>query len=162
MGRPLWCACGSAVPWSWDIWSAHNSQHLWDPYSFTHILHGLAFFAASWLLCRGWPLSKRFALTAALETLWEIVENSPLVIERYRATAVAAGYFGDSLLNSASDVGACLFGFWLASRLSWRASVAVFVATELALMLSVRDSLLLSSVQLVFPVAAISAWQSGP
>ncbi|MBI4346998.1 MAG: DUF2585 family protein [Elusimicrobia bacterium] len=162
MARPLWCACGSAVPWSWDIWSAHNSQHLWDPYSFTHVLHGFAFFAAAWLLVRGWPFWKRFALAGALETLWEVVENSPLVIERYRATAVAAGYFGDSLLNSASDVGACLLGFWLASRLPWRATAAAFVAVELALVASVRDSLILSSVQLVYPVAALSAWQAPP
>lgn len=162
MGRRLWCACGSAVPWSWDVTSAHNSQHLIDPYSFTHVLHGLALFAAMRFLLPGWSPARRLALAAALEALWELVENSPFVIARYRATAVAAGYFGDSLLNSASDVGACLAGFWLASRLPWKASAALFVATEAALLLAVRDSLVLSSLQLVYPVAAVSAWQALP
>ena len=160
MGRTLWCRCGSAVPWSWDVWSAHNSQHLLDPYSFTHVLHGLAFFAALWLIAgERVPLVWRAALTAVLESGWEILENSPIVIERYRTTTMSLDYFGDSVVNALADVAACLFGFWVASKLPWKVSVAIFVVTEVVLLLWVRDSLLVNILQLVYPLEAIKTWQ---
>lgn len=162
LGRTPWCACGSAVPWSWDVWSRHNSQHLLDPYTFTHVLHGLGFFALTWLLLgRRVPLAWRAVITAGLESAWEVLENSPAVIERYRAETMSLDYFGDSVANSASDAGACLFGFWIASRLPWKWSVALFIATELVLLAWVRDSLVVNVIQLVWPIAAIKAWQTG-
>ena len=162
MGRVLWCKCGSAVPWSWNVWSMHNSQHVLDPYAFTHVLHGVGFFAILWLaLGRRVQPIWRMAITAALESGWEILENSPIVIERYRTTTMSLDYMGDSVVNSMADVGACLFGFWLASKLPWKVSVAFFVVTEVVLLLWVRDSLLVNILQLVWPIEAIKTWQMG-
>lgn len=162
MGRTIWCSCGSPVPWSWDIWSSHNSQHLVDPYLFTHVLHGVAFFGALWLVAgRHVPLVWRATIAIVLEAGWEILENSPVVIERYRATTMSLDYYGDSVLNSVSDIGACLFGFWLASRLPWKLSLALFFATEIVLLWWVRDSLLVNILQLLWPIEAIKQWQMG-
>ena len=162
MGRRVWCECGSPVPWAWDVWSKHNSQHLIDPYAFTHILHGVAFYAILWLaLGRRLPPVWRAAITASLESSWEILENSPLIIERYRAATISLDYFGDSVVNSIADVGACLLGFWIAWKLPWRVSLALFVVTEIVLLLWVRDSLLMNILQLVYPIEAVKNWQMG-
>lgn len=158
-GRPWWCACGKAGLWDGDIWSAHNSQHLFDPYSFTHILHGV-------LLCGliVWALRKTpwiWQLTAALaaEALWEVFENSRFIIQRYREATIGLGYEGDSIVNSLGDLLCCAVGFLLARRLGFWRSLVLFVAIELALLLWVRDNLTLNALMLIRPIEAIKAWQ---
>ncbi len=160
-GRRWWCACGSFVPWSWNIHSAHNSQHLIDPYTITHVLHGVLFYAVfSWL--PAWvSTSRRFALTVFLEACWEVLENSPLIIERYRSATIALGYVGDSVLNSLSDILACAFGFWLASRFPAKWTVALVVASELLMLIFYRDNLALNIVMLIRPFPSLRDWQMG-
>lgn len=160
MGRHTWCDCRSVIPWSWDVWSKHNSQHILDPYSFTHVLHGLAFFAGLWVLAGSrLSIAWRCAATAVLESAWEILENSPIVIERYRAATISLDYFGDSVVNSIADVACCLLGFWIASKLPWRVTLAAFFVTEAMLLWWVHDSLLLNILQLVWPLEAVKQWQ---
>ena len=161
MGRRLWCACGSPAPWSWDIFSAHNSQHLIDPYTFTHVLHGVLYYALLRLaLGTRWP-SARLLLALAIEVAWEIVENTPAVIAAYRKTTLAAGYTGDTIANSLADVAACLLGYAAAMSLPAVVSAAGVVAVEAALLLTIRDSLLLNIVMLLRPIEAIRTWQAG-
>ena len=107
------------------------------------------------------PGAKVGVATAVLESGWEILENSPIVINRYRAATISLDYFGDSIVNSMADVGAWLCGFWIASKLPWRVSVILFVVTELVLLMWVRDSLLLNILQLVYPIEAVKTWQMG-
>lgn len=160
MGRAPWCSCGSPVPWSWDVWSTHNSQHVLDPYAFTHVLHGLAFFGGLWVLAgTRVPIAWRGAAAAMLESGWEILENSPIVIERYRAATISLDYFGDSVANSMADVACCLLGFWIASKLPWKVTLAVFFVTESVLLWWVHDSLLLNILQLVWPLESVKQWQ---
>lgn len=169
MGRVWWCKCGQPWPWSGEVLSMHNSQHLVDPYSFTHAQHGLVFYAllalGAWLAARagrgGWPLGWRAVGAVVLEAAWEVIENTPLVIDRYREATVSLDYYGDSVANSVGDLGCCLVGFWLASRLPAWASVALFVGTELAMLAWIRDSLVLNVWMLVWPLDAIRRWQSG-
>lgn len=158
-GRIWWCACGRPRIWDGDIWSAHNSQHLFDPYSFTHILHGL-------LLCGVilWTLPRigrigQLTIAIAAEALWEVFENTPFVIQRYREATIGLGYEGDSIANSMGDLLCCVMGFLLARRLRFRRSLVLFVAIELALLLWVRDNLTLNVLMLIHPVEAIKAWQ---
>lgn len=161
MGRRAWCACGGWSPVSFDTWSAHNSQHLLDAYSFTHFQHGLVFFLALSVLGRDrWP-GQRLVVAAVVEGAWEILENTPMVIEHYRATTISLEYFGDSVANSLSDLGCCLAGYLVAARLRWWGTVAVFVAIELTLVLTLRDSLLLNVLMLLWPVEAVRTWQGG-
>ena len=160
-GRTWWCACHQFFPWAGDIWSSHNSQHLFDPYSFTHILHGFAF---CWLLSLVVPrLSAwwRLALATFLEAAWEIFENTEFVIQRYREETLALGYNGDSVFNSFGDILICIAGFMIAQRLGFRRSVIVFVATELVLLVWIRDSLLLEILMLIYPIDSLKAWQMG-
>ncbi|WP_286763300.1 MULTISPECIES: DUF2585 family protein [Rhodopirellula] len=160
MGRRFWCECGSWVPWSWDIWTAHNSQHLIDPYFFSHVLHGVLFF---WVL-RWVPRLNRtqcLLIALGLEASWEILENSPLIIKRYREATMAVGYTGDSIANSVTDLAACMLGYWFSSRFPWRWSVALFVASEILMLIMIRDNLLLNVLMLVSPIPAIQEWQSG-
>ena len=158
-GRIWWCACGHWNPWDGDIWSAHNSQHWLDPYSFTHVLHGVMLCGVLvWLLQRV-PLIWRLTLAVAVEALWEILENSPFIIQRYREATIGLGYEGDSIANSMADILCCAIGFLLARKLGLRWSVVLFVLTELVLLVWVRDNLTLNVLMLTYPVDAIKAWQ---
>ena len=161
-GRTWWCACGQPNLWSGDPQSSHSSQHLFDPYSFTHILHGALICG---MLALTLPrLSPAGALTATvfLEALWEILENSPFIIGRYRTSTIALGYEGDSIVNSLGDILSCSLGFLLARRIGWRWSIVMVVVTESILLLWIRDNLLLNVVMLIWPIDAIKTWQAGP
>ena len=160
-GRPWSCTCGYPLVWSGDPSSSDTSQHLFDPYSFTHVLHGFAFYGALALTATRLPVSGRFSIAVALEGVWETVENSDFVIRRYREGTAALGYEGDAIVNSLGDMTACGLGFLLAYRLGARRTLALFVATEVVLILWIRDSLLLNVLMLVYPIDAIKAWQMG-
>ena len=165
MGRPLICECGTVKLWWGVVQSAENSQHLTDWYSFSHVIHGLLFYGAAHLLWRRWKLlgglPARWALPIALviEAAWELFENSPMIIDRYRAVTVSWGYSGDSIVNSVSDIGWMAAGFWLASRLPVKASIAIGIAFELFTLAMIRDNLTLNVLMLVWPVEAIKVWQ---
>ena len=161
MGRRVWCSCGSPIPWSWDIWSPHNSQHLLDPYTFTHVLHGALYYAVLWLLLGSrWP-PLRALLAVMVEVGWEVGENTDAIIQAYRESTISLNYYGDSIMNSVGDVIAFALGYAGAMRLPIWLSALVFVAVEATLLLTIRDSLLLNIVMLLHPVAAIKMWQMG-
>jgi hypothetical protein len=161
MGRPWWCACGGWSLWSGEVNSQHNSQHLFDHYSATHVLHGFLFWwGLHWLSPR---VSERWLLPAAvlLETVWELAENSPVIINRYRTATLALGYEGDSVLNSLCDILCAAVGFVLARRLGWTWGLAFFVVVELVVVWLIRDNLTLNILMLVVPLPRIKAWQMG-
>jgi hypothetical protein len=162
LGRPWWCEAGDAVPWSWDVWSRHNSQHLLDPYTVTHAMHGVLAYGLLWLaLGRVAAVPARAALALAGEVAWEVVENTDAMIERYRTTTLSLDYYGDSVVNSLGDVGAFVLGWAAASAVpAWTAAAAV-VAAEAFLLLAIRDGLLLNVLMLVHPIDAVKAWQLG-
>ena len=159
MGQPLWCKCGGWSPGWWDIWSSHNSQHLIDPYTASHVLHGVIFCGLFFWLPRSVSLNVRFLTAIVLAVGWEILENSPIIIERYRAATIATGYSGDSVANSIADILACAVGYAIAFRLRAAKSLVFFFATELLVLVCVRDCLILNVVMLVYPIEAIKVWQ---
>lgn len=165
MQRPPICACGTVKLWHGVVQSAENSQHIADWYTFSHVIHGLIFYALAHLLWRKWRLfdgaPTRWALPIAviLEASWEILENSPMIIDRYRAVTVSFGYSGDSIINSVADIGWMMLGFWLAARLPWKASLALAFAFELMTLVIIRDNLTLNVLMLVHPIEAIRVWQ---
>jgi len=146
--------------WDGDIWSSENSQRVADAYSFSHIAHGILFFALLWLVARRLPVSYRFLIAVLLEAGWEVLENSPIIINRYREATIALGYVGDSVLNSCSDIVMMALGFWFASRMKLWVSVAVVLAMEVFCLLWVRDNLTLNIIMLIHPIDALKAWQS--
>ncbi len=160
MGQPVWCKCGGWSPWSWDIWSSHNSQHLIDPYTFTHIVHGLILCGLVYWLPRSVPAGVRFLAAVVLESGWEILENSPLIIERYREVTISQDYVGDSVANAVGDILACVVGYGIALRLRTVKSLMFCAATELILAMTIRDGLILNIIMLVCPLEAIKQWQS--
>ena len=161
MGRRPWCQCNSVIPWSWDIWSMHNSQHLLDPYTFTHVQHGVLLYALLWaVLGARWPAG-RALLAVAVEAAWEIVENTNIVIESYRESTMALNYTGDSIANSIADIIAFGLGYSAAIWLpAWVAAVG-FLGVEMSLLLTIRDGLLLNILMLLHPIEAIKTWQIG-
>ena len=161
-GRLWWCPAGDLSPWSWDIWTQHNSQHIVDPYSFTHMLHGVLEFWILTLVFRRMPLAWRLFIAVLVESSWEVAENSSYVIERYRAATISLAYFGDSIVNSISDILCCSGGFLLAGKLGLLRSAALFIATEVVLTLWIHDSLLINIIMLIYPIDAIKAWQVAP
>lgn len=160
-GRGWWCACGRSFPVSWVVQSQHNSQHLLDAYSLSHVLHGVLFFGLLWLFRRQLTLGARAAIAAAIEIGWEVLENSPIVIERYRKATVSLGYTGDSIVNSVGDVASFVLGFYLARKLRLWRSVAIFVVVELLMLWMIRDNLVLNVLMLLWPLDAVRRWQSG-
>lgn len=160
MGQPWWCKCGQLYPWTNDSVSSHNSQHLGDPYSFSHFQHGLFFYLALWLLFRHrLNLASRGLLMVGLEAVWEIFENTPFTIERYRAMTISLDYYGDSVLNSLGDLASCALGFLFAATLPAWTSAAGYLIIELTMLWFIRDSLLLNILMLVYPLESIKNWQ---
>ena len=157
-GRLWWCACRGLL-WTGDAWSSRTSQTFFDPYSFTHILHGLMFCGLLTLLIRGMKAPWIFFTAIAIESAWELIENTNTVIERYREATAALGYQGDTVVNSLGDIFCCGLGFMIARKLGWRRSIIMFAATEIVLLVWIRDSLLLEIIMLVRPINAIKVWQ---
>ena len=161
MGQPPICECGYVTLWSGSVSGPENSQQLADWYTFSHIVHGIAFYLILWFVAPAAPIGLRFALAVGIEVSWEILENTPLIINRYREAALAQGYFGDSVLNSVSDTLASVGGFVLARTLAvWTIGVLV-IAAELFSAYMIRDNLVLNIIQLIYPSEAISNWQVG-
>ncbi len=160
-GRVWWCRAEDYLPWAWNIWSTHNSQHVIDPYSFTHILHGVLEFWLIGLIFRRMPLAWRFFLAILIESTWEVAENTNYVINRYREATISLDYFGDSIINSLADILSCGTGFVIAFKLRFWKSMALFVATEAVLIFWIRDSLVINIIMLIYPIEAIKNWQIG-
>ncbi|MFB0613761.1 DUF2585 family protein [Aurantiacibacter poecillastricola] len=166
MGRPPICECGYVKLWHGQINDAGNSQHIADWYTPSHIIHGMIFYALGWWLFvrrgLGGESAARWGivLAVALEAAWEVLENTPMVIDRFRAVTANFGYSGDSVLNSAADIGWMSFGFWLALRLPVKVTVALAIIGEVVAALVVRDNLTLNVIMLLFPIEAIAEWQA--
>lgn len=167
MGRVPICACGTVKLWWGSVQSAENSQHIADWYSFSHVIHGLLFYFFAHLLWRKWkllggkPAIWALPIAVAFEGFWELLENSPIIIDRYRAVTLSYGYEGDAVINSLSDLGFMALGFWIASKLPWQASLALAICFELFTLFMIRDNLTLNVLMLVWPLDAIRQWQAG-
>jgi hypothetical protein len=165
MGRPPICECGTVKLWHGVVQSSGNSQHLTDWYSASHLIHGLLFYFFAHLLWRRWawfggkPANWALPIAVAFESFWEILENTPMIIDRYREVTISWGYVGDSIVNSMADIGWMIAGFLLASRVPVWVSVAIAVALELFTLAMIRDNLTLNILMLLWPVDAIAQWQ---
>jgi hypothetical protein len=158
MGRPPICTCGHVT--LWGPVGPTQSQMLSDWYSFSHVVHGLLFYAALWLVARKWPVERRFLAALVLECAWEVIENTPMVIDHYRNVTVSLGYVGDSALNSMSDIAMMMLGFLAARKLPLWASILLLVVLEVVPLLVIRDNLTLNVLMFLWPNPAILHWQS--
>ena len=161
LGREAICTCGVVKLWHGVVQSAENSQHLSDWYTPSHIVHGIWFFFFTWLLLRRWPLAWRLVVAVALEATWEVVENTPFVIDRYRAATISLDYYGDSIVNSMSDIIAMMLGFAFAANVRWWVSVIAVLVMEIGVAIAIRDNLFLNILMLIHPFEAIKQWQAG-
>jgi hypothetical protein len=159
MGRLPFGPDGRMGLWEGNIWSSEQSQRFADPYTFSHTIHGMLFYAILWLLARRAPVEKRFIGALVMEGAWEVLENSPIIINRYREATIALGYVGDSVFNSVSDILFAALGFLFAWRVRPWVTVAVILAMEIGTALWMRDNLTLNIVMLLHPIDAIKDWQ---
>ena len=165
MGRPFICENGTVKIWHGVVKSSENSQHIADWYTFTHVTHGFLFYALLWLLSRKVmflrPTGVRLLFAVVLEAGWEVLENTPFIINRYREATIALGYTGDSILNSVADIVFMSCGFLLAWRLPTWVSILIVIGLEVMLLLLIRDNLSLNMLMLTFPIDGIRDWQAG-
>jgi uncharacterized protein DUF2585 len=159
IGRRTWGVGGIPGLWSGDINSEHNSQFLFDPYTFTHIIHGVILYALVALILPRASLASRVLIATGLECGWELLENTSFIIDRYRAETISLNYYGDSIVNSLGDILACIAGILLASRLPKRVTIVGVIAIEIVLLVWTRDNLTINIIMLIHPSEAIRAWQ---
>ena len=159
MGRTAFGPDGRMGLWEGNIWSSQQSQRFADPYTFSHTIHGMLFYAILWLVAPRTSVRVRFIAAIVLEAAWEVLENSPVIINRYREATIALGYVGDSVFNSVSDIFFAALGFVFAWRAPVWVTVAVILAMELVTLVLIRDNLALNIIMLVHPIDAIKDWQ---
>ncbi|WP_344708875.1 DUF2585 family protein [Sphingomonas humi] len=159
MGRPLTYKGGLIQ--LWGPVGPKQSQMLLDWYSASHIVHGFLFYAILHVAAKRWKPGQKLLAATLVEAAWEIVENSPVIINRYREATIALGYRGDTVVNSVSDIVMMIAGFLLAARVPVWASVMIVLVLELIPLAIIRDNLTLNVWMLLAPNDAIRTWQAG-
>jgi len=159
MGHPWTCTCGVVKIWG-GIQGAESSQHIFDYYTYSHVIHGFIFYFVLWLVAHRLPAKYRLLIAVMIEVAWELFENSSFIINRYRQSTISYDYFGDSIINSLSDIVAMMAGFWWARKFPVWVTIALVVILETVVGVLIHDNLTLNIIMLIHPFESIKAWQA--
>src|SRR5262245_1480295 len=162
MGHVVTCKCGYLKLWHASRTDSETSQHLTDCYTYSPILHCIILYWLTGLLAQGrLSVAARLLIATSIEAAWEVFENTPFIINRYRTVTISRDYFGDSIVNSLADIAAMIAGFLLAARLPAWVTVALLIGVEITLLILIRDNLILNIIMLIHPTEWLRTWQAG-
>jgi hypothetical protein len=74
---------------------------------------------------------------------------------------ISLDYYGDSVINSVSDVLFMVLGFFLAARLPVWLTVVLAIALEVFIGAMIRDNLTLNVLMFLWPLDSVLQWQQG-
>lgn len=148
-GRPIWYQPPRLISprrsdaQGIEIEGEDGSQQLFDLYSLTHISHGILFYNGLKYASGIKNIKTLLTYTLILEILWEFIENTPQVINKYRkSNEKYRNYPGDSWINSVGDVWMAYFGALIAIYAPVEWQVFIFILLELMLYRIQADNLL--------------------
>lgn len=158
-GQPLISLSGEVRLWVQSVWSNETSQQVADWYTLSHVIHGMLIALIGRGLSRWVPFGAAYALAIATGVTWEIAEHTDWVLNQFREETIYQGYVGDTVLNAVCDYLFMLGGFALAASVPWRWGVFLIVLFELVSATLARDSLVLTTIRVLHPIPALTAWQ---
>lgn len=163
LGNPFMCPCGNIQIWDGAVRGVQDSQHIFDWYSFSHVVYGIVLYFFLWLARKKFPrvtIATAFIIVVMISAGWEVFENTQFAVRHFQANTISYEYRGDSVVNSLMDTVTLAAGFWAAFFLPVWLIVIIAIALEVLMAIYIRDNSVLGMIMFARPMPALFHWQA--